>query len=620
MLIRKMTVPLVLAAMLVGCSSGDDATTNDTNPGTSAQQRVGYLIDSPIQGVTYRCDGTTGVTSASGSFSCSVPPVSFSLGELTLGSISSFTSDNRVFPQDLLGLPRSDNSSTRLVELTRLIQSLDDDGNISETINILPSISALFDATANGASLEELANMAGVTLVSAIEAMEHLQQQTGTNLGGGDNATLAVIPASVVGSYVLEYSEIVSGSLIVDGSTTTIIVQADNALKVNADLTLYNPVFVGQNSSEAVWFDRENNLQYALSWLANGDFNEINVGNAIPSNENGFQFYGQYTEFTPPPTIVTPPATISNLELVTALSGQYTVATTSAGSHTRNSVTILADGSIDFDTGVIFPLIDIQTIYDRTFILAEPRIQLSYGANDDEDVINLYLDDNGAIAYIEYRNRNNGTLIKVDVSTQATTGNNNDCVVVSRISTGDSFVHRYADNAQSILTVTSTYNLVTNTETKVSTVTTGDASSTGEKTLTYTISNNYIYTTNIVSTDLASGFNIETTIAISPSRQDPIDEVCENQTWTSNVSMDTTIVMSSFPSSTVNTTESTVYLVESVDEQKTVSAGTYTTVKMKQDRGSETIITWTDIATGATVYQETKDTTGQVISTIELLQ
>lgn len=148
--------------------------------GGSTTLRKGFLIDSPIAGVTYTCGDITGTTTLTGEFFCKAPPVTFKIGGFTLGTISEFTADNKIFPQDLVGVRRSNFNDPRLIKLIRLLQSLDADGNIQTEIIIPPEVATKFGANANDLSLEELASLAGVTLVSETDAIKHLQKSITT--------------------------------------------------------------------------------------------------------------------------------------------------------------------------------------------------------------------------------------------------------------------------------------------------------------------------------------------------------------------------------------------------------------------------------------------------------
>ncbi len=191
-----MRISLVLSALLagtaffIGCgssSSGDTLT-------------KGYLVDSPIAGVHYSCGDITGTTLSTGEFSCKTVPVTFKIGGLTLGTISAFTADKKVYPQDLVGVPRTNFSDEKVIGLTRLLQSLDDDGNITDAITIPSGVASKFAADTVGSDWATLAGIAGVTLVDAEEAMGHLRDNlnpTTDNSGdGGSSDNSSWVPVS----------------------------------------------------------------------------------------------------------------------------------------------------------------------------------------------------------------------------------------------------------------------------------------------------------------------------------------------------------------------------------------------------------------------------------------
>lgn len=138
------------AFILIGCGGGSDTTT--------VASTTGYLVDSPVVNADYDCLGNNnhvtkqGKTVTKGAFTCQQGEhVRFRLGELVLGEITTVPSDGYVFPQDLVGVPR-DGSLTdeRVTALAQLLQSLDDDGNITENITIPDNIKTLLaEAEAN---------------------------------------------------------------------------------------------------------------------------------------------------------------------------------------------------------------------------------------------------------------------------------------------------------------------------------------------------------------------------------------------------------------------------------------------------------------------------------------
>lgn len=104
--------------------------------------------------------------------------------------------------------------------------------------------------------------------------------------------------------------------------------------------------------------------------------------------------------------------------------GSYTVTGAATGEdqrgestaeHMRGDITISADYSIDFDTGISFETADIMTCYDRTMQDFDRRVQVSYGADDNGEVINIYLDDSLDVVEIQYRHNDASVNVRAAV-------------------------------------------------------------------------------------------------------------------------------------------------------------------------------------------------------------
>jgi len=165
----------VVTVMMTACGGGGGDEGSGENPSSSSAKK--QLIDSPLAGVEYYCDGkSVQKTTKTGEFTCQNPPITFKIGKLVLGTIHRFTFDGKIFPQDLVGVSRNNFTDEKLIELVRLLQSMDEDGNISVAIEIPSDMGSKFDdETINDATLEEKAAIAGVDpLVSKEIAIAHL--------------------------------------------------------------------------------------------------------------------------------------------------------------------------------------------------------------------------------------------------------------------------------------------------------------------------------------------------------------------------------------------------------------------------------------------------------------
>ncbi len=132
-----------------GGSSGSDSTDTTTHSNTITTNEpsfsitneytsglVGKFIDSPVSGLSYKCDNQIRKTDTEGLFNCESLPVTFSLGNLILGSIEELQADYLVFPQDILKQPRSAALHPEVTKMAILLQSTDEDGNSFNGISI----------------------------------------------------------------------------------------------------------------------------------------------------------------------------------------------------------------------------------------------------------------------------------------------------------------------------------------------------------------------------------------------------------------------------------------------------------------------------------------------------
>lgn len=175
---------LLSIAALAGCG-GNNNDNNSTPPEDTVL--TGTLFDSPVANVDYTTDTQSGVTDAQGEFSyVEGERVIFSIGDLNFPSA---LADEVVTPMDMVGFQNP--SDFRVVNIIRLLQSLDDDGNPDNGIAITEtaknSATAVNfglleeDFEASGAVLNLIANggqMPVVTaLVSKAQAIAHFEAE-----------------------------------------------------------------------------------------------------------------------------------------------------------------------------------------------------------------------------------------------------------------------------------------------------------------------------------------------------------------------------------------------------------------------------------------------------------
>ena len=95
----RLFVILMVGVLFLACS-------DDRAEVESKREIRGQLIDSKVIGVEYRCGKVTDLTDKNGSFSCVNLPISFYIGNITLGEVTTLPSDGKIFPQDIVGVIR----------------------------------------------------------------------------------------------------------------------------------------------------------------------------------------------------------------------------------------------------------------------------------------------------------------------------------------------------------------------------------------------------------------------------------------------------------------------------------------------------------------------------------
>lgn len=202
------------AVFLAACGGGGSS--NPVGP-TAA---TGVFVDSPVAGLAYSAGTKSGTTGADGSYTCDVgQPVKFSLGSLQLPAVTCTTGAAVVTPLTIFGT--TDVNDLRVVNLARLLQTLDQNGNADDGINIAPEVAqntANLPATLDFASvafdtdvsafLTNLSNaglIPSATLVSAANASAHLQNQSSSLVGSwsvSDSAGDSILTFLPNGEYV----------------------------------------------------------------------------------------------------------------------------------------------------------------------------------------------------------------------------------------------------------------------------------------------------------------------------------------------------------------------------------------------------------------------------------
>jgi len=170
--------PTTSVTCVSGCSSGTTAGEETT----TGSPQVGVFVDSAVAGVTYTTSsGLSGTTNSSGEFDYQEGDnANFSIGDISLGSV---TASAVLTPVEVMGA--SGTADQQVINLARLLQTLDSDGDPSNGIEITTSTSNSLkgkslnfnvpvDIFTNDSTIAQIQSDVGRSLVSATSALNHL--------------------------------------------------------------------------------------------------------------------------------------------------------------------------------------------------------------------------------------------------------------------------------------------------------------------------------------------------------------------------------------------------------------------------------------------------------------
>jgi len=130
-------LPILFFSACTNSTSNSDST-------SSSSSKIAYFYDTFTNGIQYNCGTISGITGdidgKNGSFrytkDCNVI---FSIGKVHIGSINgNDINSTKLYPTTLLGLNTINSNDKRVVNILRFLQSIDDDNDPSNGINIIP--------------------------------------------------------------------------------------------------------------------------------------------------------------------------------------------------------------------------------------------------------------------------------------------------------------------------------------------------------------------------------------------------------------------------------------------------------------------------------------------------
>ncbi len=166
--------PLLLA--LVACGGDSD---NDNGGSAGPATRTGTFVDSPVAGLDYAgTDGAAGVTNDAGQFQYQDgETLTFSLGDLPLGSAEGAQQLTPLTITEGADTAEDDSVSNKLV----LLQTLDQDGDLNNGIQITEAIGALVSENAAGIDFDQPTDSFRASLAPLMTALETSELFTDTD-------------------------------------------------------------------------------------------------------------------------------------------------------------------------------------------------------------------------------------------------------------------------------------------------------------------------------------------------------------------------------------------------------------------------------------------------------
>jgi hypothetical protein len=241
-----------VVAALVGCGGGGGG---GGGAGVQPTALKGVLVDAPVAGVGYSCGAFSGTTAADGAFDYEAgSQCSFRIGGITLGSVPAGA---LITPVDLVD-GAIDETNPKVVNITRLLISLDSDNDASNGIAVASSVGTALASASLDFGLDEAAfaaqaapllntAIAGRALASADTARSHLGATLLGLLAGNYSCTYAIGAQQAGTASLAIASGVITGTGTPAGGGSFTL---DGQVGTSGDATL-----VGGSTSNGATFD-----------------------------------------------------------------------------------------------------------------------------------------------------------------------------------------------------------------------------------------------------------------------------------------------------------------------------------------------------------------------------
>lgn len=138
-------------------TSSSASTSELTSTSTPLMDTIANTLNEPdISGVIVDASGVTGLklicgqdetlSGVNGEFFCEEFPMSIYLGEYKLGEVQTLPLDKIIYTQDILNIPRGATTRPSVTKISMILQSLDNDSNLENGIDISEESVALLES------------------------------------------------------------------------------------------------------------------------------------------------------------------------------------------------------------------------------------------------------------------------------------------------------------------------------------------------------------------------------------------------------------------------------------------------------------------------------------------
>lgn len=230
----KKSISIITAISLTACGGGSGSEPNNVTPTPTpivipATIYTGIFIDSAVENLQFKTANESGYTNAKGEFSYQLnEKVTFSIGDIEFPEILANTT---LTPLELFNT--NDINSTSVVNMLRLLQSLDDDGDPDNGIKIpskahelAKNLTVDFSSAGFDQQVADLVLMSGAvnsTLISAEQATYHFQLTlNGTNNGDQTSCAKTHSKVGYSGNFQTFFHNVSGTATIIDDCTIEI--------------------------------------------------------------------------------------------------------------------------------------------------------------------------------------------------------------------------------------------------------------------------------------------------------------------------------------------------------------------------------------------------------------